>query len=126
MKSRSSLIKIMSYLNYFRCLQKNLNLSYVELLLGYSIETTSTQSQPASAARKPSDPSAFDPANPLDVQHEKINAKNYDEKFFLTNPSLAQYGNFSQLGFNGKNPSRASSSTGSTYSLFPASNTLSP
>ncbi|KAL4453134.1 hypothetical protein ABPG74_015365 [Tetrahymena malaccensis] len=93
-KSRKSVIKIMSYMNYFRCLQKNMNLAYVQLITGQSIEGF----QEVKADAKYSE---FDVSMPLYQQQEKLSQnKLYDEKFFLTNPSIANYGNLTEFNLN--------------------------
>lgn len=90
-RSRESIIKIISYLNYYRCLQKSLNLSYLELVFGESIDgmpldlVSELKSQP------------YNPLDPLAQQMDRIKSNTAYDKFFLTNPSLAHYGNLSRF-----------------------------
>ena len=90
MHSRENIIKIMSYLNYFRVTQKNLNLLYVELIIGQSIEGTQMED-----SKKEGKPNKFNPLLPLDQQIDVFVRGQNDEKFLLTNPGIAHFGNLS-------------------------------
>lgn len=89
MHSRENIIKIMSYLNYFRVIQKNLNLLYVELIIGQSIEGTQIEEKKEGKVGK------FNPLLPLDQQIDVFVRGQNDEKFLLTNPGIAHFGNLS-------------------------------
>ncbi|KRX01591.1 hypothetical protein PPERSA_01494 [Pseudocohnilembus persalinus] len=89
LKSRDSMIKILSYLNFFRCTQKNLNLVYTEMVLNKNIEGSQIDIIK----------SKFDVNKPID-QHEENPVK--DDTFLLTNPAMAHYGNLSNYLFKQK------------------------
>jgi hypothetical protein len=44
--------------------------------------------------------SFFDPLKPLSTQPDGFNSGIPDEKFFLTNPTIAHYGNLSKYKLN--------------------------